>query len=363
MFCVECGQKMDDGAKFCSNCGKPLNRDGNVSGERAGAAGAASAEKTQAPSSIMLPDIPGETMKASSAAISSDGKCLAVIDRDKGALRTIDTRSGETLRSMIREESSDETLLAVSPDGGFVVINDEDTWMVNVQTGEQIELGVENHDGNRFCFSHDSKRLAYARGDSSDERLTIIAVPKGDKVLSIDLPKAGFAGYIDSIAFSPDRKFIAAGLRSGYTNLWDVRNGNEIFAQDTEGTLVAFSPDGSRIAVAGNPTSGLFPVLNFTGNSKGYSVCLLDAKSGDVLLKFEVPAMRPVKIRFSPDGSAIVVCENDGAIRIINAETGEVLRQLHADCLEWASYTPDGKQFISFSGYSDEECVKYWVSE
>jgi hypothetical protein len=138
MFCAECGQKMDDGAKFCSNCGKALKQAGNAGGEQTGAAGAVSAEKTQAPSSIILPDIPGETMEVSIAAISADGNCMAVIVRDKGELRTIDTRSGETLRSMIREESSDESLLAVSSDGGFVVIHGEDTWMVNVQTGEHI---------------------------------------------------------------------------------------------------------------------------------------------------------------------------------------------------------------------------------
>lgn len=217
---------------------------------------------------------------------------------------------------------------------------------------------------NRFCFSHDSKRLAYARGDSYGERLTIIAVPKEDKVLSIDLPTIGFGGstgYIDSIAFSPNKKFIAAGNNQNGTILWDVRSGNKISEQETERSQVAYSPNGSRIAVAGNPR----PVMSSSATQDGkYPVYIFDEKSGDALLKFEVPAeLCANKIRFSPDGSAIVVCEYNGAIKIISAETGEVLRQFHADDLHWTSYTPDGKQFISFSGYADEACVKYWVSE
>jgi len=30
MFCMHCGQRLDDGAKFCSNCGAPLDPNGHV---------------------------------------------------------------------------------------------------------------------------------------------------------------------------------------------------------------------------------------------------------------------------------------------------------------------------------------------
>ena len=258
-------------------------------------------------------------------------------------LRIPDAQSGETVKSIARDEGAGERLFAVSPDGSLVAmkLNKEGACMFNIQTGEQIDLNMDSSNC-KVCFSPDSKRLAYSTGSVPDHCIKVIGLPKGNELLSIPAGNSRGRGKIYSISYSPDGRLLAAGMSIGVV-LWDARNGSKIFELDVGGVdSIAFNPDGSRIATAG-----------------GGGICILDAKSGNVLLKFE--GLDTGNIRFSPDGKALVASEGrSDAIKIISAETGEVLKQLLGNCVDWASYTPDGKKLVSCES---SRMVKFWVGE
>jgi WD40 repeat protein len=63
----------------------------------------------------------------------------------------------------------------------------------------------------------------------------------------------GKTGRISSVAFSPDSKTLAAGLRDGAVRLWDVATGKQRACLREKNQCIeaiAFSPDGKTLAVA-----------------------------------------------------------------------------------------------------------------
>jgi WD40 repeat protein len=147
-------------------------------------------------------------------------------------------------------------------------------------------------------------------------------------------------GRITSVAFSPDGKTLAAGVGiflgqrgwDGTVRVWDVAGGKErVFLRDNEGMVpaVAFSPDGKTLAaVQGRPALG-------ERGSAPDVVKLWDLDSGRVRARLEGhPFARAVA--FSPDGTTVATAGDDsypipepkvvtGDVRLWDAATGQSL--------------------------------------
>jgi WD40 repeat protein/tRNA A-37 threonylcarbamoyl transferase component Bud32 len=162
-----------------------------------------------------------------------------------------------------------------------------------------------------------------------------------------------------AVALSPDSRRFAASFSNGGMTLWDTSSGESLFCGPSTCFSMAFSPDGSRLAMAG-----------------GLEDLVIDTKTGKELLKIKDDEYLSYKVQktdkgidektgqpstnmnikshgclsFSADGRRILVSSfpNGGTI-LIDARTGEVQLRLPRTA-KAAAITPDGKRLILVGG-------------
>lgn len=185
---------------------------------------------------------------------------------------------------------------------------------------------------------------------------TVATVDDADVVLE-DLhsaePVAELAGLADdevadgssvtAVAYSPDGSQVAAaGLDDDGEQrlvLWSV-DGEEVASLDTTGEVhrIAISPEGNRIATAGNGP-----------------VEVHDLVTGDTL---ELPSGEGGTVAWSPDGARLLGVGADGQPVVWDAETWTPVAELRGTRLHEAAYAPDGGTVALTS--VDETAVTLW---
>jgi Tol biopolymer transport system component len=138
----------------------------------------------------------------------------------------------------------------------------------------------------------------------------------------------------NSISFTPDGKWIAAGGWDLTIKIWDTGDGSLLRTiHEFSGHAAPFSPDGKWIA-AGADDNG---------------VRIWDAASGRVLHSFLKHTQKVQTVAFSPDGSRLVSGGEDRMLYIWEIATNELVRPLagHTDQISSAAFSPDGKRIVS----------------
>ncbi len=138
---------------------------------------------------------------------------------------------------------------------------------------------------------------------------------------------SGATDTIDSVAFSDDGRYLAAGCRDGSAYVWDAIHG-QLIHRLTEGDGwvygVAFSPDGKYLATSHNRAL----------------VLLWDLESGALVQQFHGLHGRAGKVCFSPDGRRIAACDVS-SVKVWGVATGAVLLSLPHGAND-VSFSPDG---------------------
>jgi WD40 repeat protein len=191
------------------------------------------------------------------------------------------------------------------------------------------------------AFGADGKLMVWSSPSLTDRTMRIEVVEAatgkvvkvlGDSPGAPAMPAAGAMGVASTLACSPDGRLVAAPCGDRTVRLWDVETGLEVRKIAAVGKLIAFSPDGKTLAVAG---------VNV--------VELWDVATGEPKLP-DVPNRGGIASAcFSPDGRTVATACEDRAMHLWDAATGSRTARLtgHTSNLSSAEFCPDGRTLVS----------------
>jgi WD40 repeat protein/DNA-binding SARP family transcriptional activator len=182
-------------------------------------------------------------------AFTPDGTLLGTA-ADDGSVGVWDVASGEAIHRLTHPGGSPH--IVFNADGSrFATAGYDGTVRIwNTISGEEIR-GWKAHSQSVWgvAFSPDGKWIATA---SRDGTAKLWNAETGEETRTF----SGHSGTVVSVAFSPNSLQLATSSRDGTAKLWDVSTGQMIltFANGNSIGLnsAVFSPDGSRLATAGN---------------------------------------------------------------------------------------------------------------
>jgi WD40 repeat protein len=155
-------------------------------------------------------------------AVSPDGGLIATEQDDTGEVVLWDATTGERRREVCKRQTGSRARLcrlAFTPDGRTLAVADGAVRLWDVDSGREIgRVGAPTDAGNRVAFSPDGRRLVSVPQSALDlpATLKVFDVATGREVLSLP----GHGSIITSIAFSPDGNKIASASLTE-VKVWD----------------------------------------------------------------------------------------------------------------------------------------------
>jgi WD40 repeat protein len=191
------------------------------------------------------------------------------------------------------------------------------------------------------AFSPDGSQLA---SSNSNAAVCFWAVRTGSFIRGVRLspaPREGQPSSPDvlSVAYSPDGKYLAAGMRDTTVRLIDTEAGRELrrFTGHRGRVLaVVFSPDGRFVASAGRDSSiRIWEVVS--------------GRESDIVVGTEI---RIETLSFSSDGRFLMSGGTDGIVRINGAADGSLLNSFETGPapLAFTVFTSDGGHLLAVGG-------------
>jgi WD40 repeat protein len=297
-------------------------------------------------------------------AFSPDGKKIAS-STAAGPVRLWEVATGKALLPALKGHTGTISGLAISPDGRFIAscsatenpkpansdtrISNGELKLWDIVTGKARTLVQRYHTGLRNpCFSPDGKLLA--TGTTHGSYVKLVELPSGKSVGTI----RGNSGWVHSVAFSSDGKFLAFASADqnvrlcdtatrrilktfrGHTadvvhvvfspndsllassggddrtvRLWDVAGGQEraVLRHRSRVSDVIFSPDGQTLASSSRGNIYLWQLSRgpdraaFQGNTRGV-------------------------FAFAPDARLLAANDKDGNVKLFDPRTGKQTAQL-----------------------------------
>jgi WD40 repeat protein len=327
----------------------------------------------------------GHEHRIQGLAYHPDGRRFASVD-DEGPVQIWDAAAPEAAwpAPLTVPGLSD---FAFSPDGKLIALGrvrekgeelQGEVELCDASTGRQVRLieqatRVRKAQGGiyslkRVAFSADGKRLATVDALFGPSGAALGPAPAPVRVWDVAAGRAVFtleqAG--EQAAFSPDGRWVAtlsaARFRrllphGGPVKFWDAYTGKLAFtSENVFGRVLAFAPDGKRLALA------------------GAKVTLLDVTAD---------GLRPVHtfdevascLAFSPDGRVLATSLSHGEVRLWDVHTGRLSRHLRQqrqgaggggnsgllrETSSWLVFSPDGRKLAYATNHGT---VRLWDLE
>jgi WD40 repeat protein len=208
--------------------------------------------------------------------------------------------------------------------------------------GGEIKLPIQDRSNiNSLAFSPDGKILAAGTGDST---IKLWDAATGRLLSTLE----GHTQSVESITFSSDGHLLASGSYDKTVKLWDVATGSPIktFNRQTGAILsVAFSPDGRYLA----------------SGSEDHTAVLFEVRTGAVTLIIDRHLDAVTSVAFSPDSQKLATGSRDKTVRLWDVPYGDKLGYVvfasHEDMVDTIAFSPDGK-FLATG--SRDQTIKLW---
>jgi len=234
---------------------------------------------------------------------------------------------------------------ALSPDGTRLVLstNNGDLIVVDVSSGEALYAVPPPEEGEGFRtmvnFSPDGSKIATC-GPTAAADLTLYDADTGDVIHSW-VSEPGAPSYIENTggdnAFSPDGTRLAVANFNGYPHVMDVQTGEIILKLEGHQLVangLAYSPDGSMIA---------------TGDESVGEVIVWSSSDGSQITSFQGGESGIYAIAFSPDSERLSAVGDDGLLNIWDIKTGETILSQPSSTGGYRAvvFTKDGNRIIT----------------
>ena len=276
---------------------------------------------------------------------SPDGKEILSASGD-GRIFAWDPENGNILRRMPKWPTP-VSCLRYTPAGDRVAIVDTDGKLaiLNSVSGEVL-ASINAHIGDVAVVSFSADGALIATAGLDDGRIRAFDAATLERKFDV-----ASHGQVNSVAFYDGGKRLASSGSDKRIRLWELGSTEPIkeFSLTTSDRIrgIAISPDGeSLVANVGRGQLRKYVLPKFTEPTE-WNI------SGD----------RFYEVQFSPDGRYVVACGKDRLTRIVDVNTGEVLRTLagHDRRVFAASFSPDGAKVATAS--ADATCLVYDISK
>jgi WD40 repeat protein len=249
----------------------------------------------------------------------------AVIERNPGAsslfniTETVFSRQIPEKANDVRFSPDGQRLAVFMPRAGIIV------W--DVDSGDQVlEIPGGTDFSSSISFSPNGEYLA---GGSGDLGTAVWDAETGEQMMFF--PETA---PITDVIFSQDGETLATSAKNGMVSVWDIETRSQkirILGQPTGFNFLALSPDGKRLAVGNDPQSTSLWDVSPTGGREVLTIPAHEGKVHDAI--------------YDPAGTKIASTGEDGALRVWDAITGELLHNLPAlpDWVHFPAFSPDGQ--------------------
>jgi WD40 repeat protein len=223
------------------------------------------------------------------------------------------------------------TGVAFSPDGSRVVFaSSEGLALFDNRLRQQARLArLEQYTSAEYvAFSPDGRWIAAGLGGPQPSVKVWPASNAGDAV-TLDTNRLTYGPQPP--AFSSDSRWLATFSKGESVMLWSTESWKleRTWTLPGTGRALAFATQGSRLAIAADSEAAIW-----------------DASNGRKLVTLTSPgSAEATQIAWSPDGNRVVTAADDGVLRFWNVSDGRLLASLYtlASSRDWLLVASDGR--------------------